>query len=300
MINKECPKISVILPVYNAVETVEQTIYSIVNQIYSNIEFIIIDGSSNDGTIEILEKYKSKIDIMVSEEDNGIYDAMNKGIDLATGEWIYIIGSDDFLYNQETFSVVAKYFDSAVDIISGVVWSVDEKTLIQYYNSNNYPHGKEVDLLNNDVRAHHQGLFIRSCLMKLLKFDTIYKVGADFRLLLQLWLNPNYKLLKVDIPIAFFSTAGKGSKDINLRKLEHEKVVKEFEGVLKQNNVDINKLLGRNNETFIKNKIKTWIKGILLKCDLKTLIIKYQWKDGRNTKKIHSCSWSNCRWCKRK
>jgi len=92
----ESPLVSVITVSYNAVNTIEKTIQSVLEQSYENIEFIIIDGGSTDGTVDIIKKYKSDISYWVSEKDNGIYEAMNKGISLAKGEFIGILNADDF------------------------------------------------------------------------------------------------------------------------------------------------------------------------------------------------------------
>ena len=105
--NEMCyPKISIITVSYNAVATIEQTILSVINQTYENIEYIIIDGGSTDGTIDIIKKYKDKISYWVSEQDNGIYDAMNKGIDVATGDYIQFLNADDCLVNKEIIKIV--------------------------------------------------------------------------------------------------------------------------------------------------------------------------------------------------
>ena len=97
-------KVTIITVTYNSASTVEQTILSVLNQSYKNIEFIIVDGVSSDETLNIVGKYKSKISKIISEKDMGIYDAMNKGIELATGDVIGFLHSDDFLFsNTETY-----------------------------------------------------------------------------------------------------------------------------------------------------------------------------------------------------
>mgnify|MGYP000302656355 FL=1 len=106
---KEFPLISVVTVSYNAIATIEQTILSVINQKYSAIEYIIIDGGSTDGTVDIIKKYEDKISYWVSERDNGIYDAMNKGIRHATGKIVGIINSDDW-YEMDAFATVADLY----------------------------------------------------------------------------------------------------------------------------------------------------------------------------------------------
>src|SRR5688572_26809863 len=92
------PKVSIITAVYNGDLYLEQTIQSVLAQTYANIEYIVIDGGSKDGTVAILKKYASKLAYWVSEPDKGIYDAWNKGVQAATGEWIAFLGADDLLF----------------------------------------------------------------------------------------------------------------------------------------------------------------------------------------------------------
>ena len=176
--------ISVITVSYNAVSTIEQTILSVINQTYSNIEYIIIDGGSTDGTIDIIRRYEDKIAYWVSEPDRGIYDAMNKGASKANGEYIAFLNSDDW-YELDAVSIIAQFADGKTDLISGI---------IKLYKNNIflYAHGASMDNIYNEMIAHpstfmRRDLFADYDLMLRLKkhgghFVFIDKVIANFRL----------------------------------------------------------------------------------------------------------------------
>ena len=104
---EEAMKVSIITVCYNSAKTIEHTIKSVAGQDYGNIEYIIIDGGSTDGTLDIIDRYKDKISVLVSEPDEGIYDAMNKGISIASGELIGMINSDDW-YGPYTVSAAVR------------------------------------------------------------------------------------------------------------------------------------------------------------------------------------------------
>ena len=106
------PTLSVITIVYNNVRDIERTMLSVLNQTYPNIEYIIVDGKSTDGTLQIIERYKSRIANLISEKDEGIYDAMNKGIAAATGDYVIFMNSGDEFYKSDT---VEKVFETAPD-----------------------------------------------------------------------------------------------------------------------------------------------------------------------------------------
>ena len=118
--NSKNPLVSIITVVYNAEEFLEETILSVLNQDYKNIEYIIIDGGSTDLTLDIIKKYHEKIDIFVSEDDKGIFDAMNKGIGLANGEWLNFLNAGDVLcfdkFDWHKFK--SDLQDSGADIIA--------------------------------------------------------------------------------------------------------------------------------------------------------------------------------------
>ena len=135
-------KISLITVSYNSVNTIEQTIKSVINQTYSNIEYIIVDGMSTDGTLDIIKKYDDFINKKVVEIDNGIYDAMNKGISLCTGDIIGILNSDDFYYDKYVLeNIISTFKSSDVDsVYTDLVYvdKFDTNKIRRYWKSSEY------------------------------------------------------------------------------------------------------------------------------------------------------------------
>ena len=119
MLKNSNHKITIITVVFNASEGIKKTLKSIFSQSYKNIEIIVIDGGSTDGTIDIISDYSQYIDYFISEQDYGIYDAMNKGIRVATGEWICFMNSGDIFYSKDTVSNIFLDLDQKKDIIIG-------------------------------------------------------------------------------------------------------------------------------------------------------------------------------------
>ena len=117
---KNKPVISIVTVVRNCENTIEDTIINLINQEYPNIEYIVIDGGSTDGTLKKIRKYEKSIDYWISEPDGGIYDAMNKGIDLATGEWVNFMNAGDYFFNNSTINlIVSEIRKQNFDIIYG-------------------------------------------------------------------------------------------------------------------------------------------------------------------------------------
>lgn len=165
------PLITIITVCYNAVETIEKTILSVISQTYLNIEYIVIDGGSTDGTIDIINKYEDKITYWISESDKGIYDAMNKGIKLATGEWINFMNCGDSFYSNLTVENVFNQADSNSDIIYGdtnIILDIGE-----------FIKKGTVATSQNYMPFVHQSSFARTSLMKKYGFDTKYRICAD-------------------------------------------------------------------------------------------------------------------------
>ena len=138
------PKISIITVVYDGVSTIDRCITSVLGQNFDNLEYIIVDGGSTDGTVGIIRKYKDRINVIVSEKDQGIYDAMNKGIALATGDIIGTLNADDFFTDNEVLDEIARIFEqSTVDILySNLDFVRENGSISRKWRSGKYNAGK--------------------------------------------------------------------------------------------------------------------------------------------------------------
>lgn len=190
--NKEQVLISIITVCFNSAKTIRQTIESVLNQTYSNIEYIIVDGKSTDNTLEIIKEYEEQfinkgiLYRYVSEPDNGIYDAMNKGVNMATGEWIGIINSDDWYEIDACINVIETLKNNPkMDIFAGVERFISESAGQGYYK---YTISSIKDI-EYSMSICHPTVFIRSPLYKLKQFDTSFKIVADWDLLKYLICN---------------------------------------------------------------------------------------------------------------
>ena len=201
------PLISVIVVVFNAKSSIEACIKSVLEQDLF-FELIVIDGLSQDGTIRILEMFKDHFSYFVSEGDNGIYDAMNKGIDAANGKYIYFLGADDVLYSRDVFTVISDYLvDNNLDLLFGNI--IYENGLIVK------PRFKSLLLLHNSI--HHQGTFYSASLFKEFRYDTRYTTFADYELNLSCYLmREGLKVTSIDKIIASCSMNGKSHLTPNL------------------------------------------------------------------------------------
>lgn len=173
------PLISIITVVYNNVEEIEQTILSVLNQTYPTIEYIIIDGGSTDGTIDYIKKYSPQISYWISEPDKGIYDAMNKGILKASGEWVNFMNSGDLFFSEKTLTDVFTHVSADMDVVWG-------DTLIKRRKRLQIKKGKWKENEFSDLC--HQSVFVRTALMKQYNFDVKYKIAADLNLLYKLYM----------------------------------------------------------------------------------------------------------------
>lgn len=177
------PLISIITVSFNAVSTIEKTILSVINQTYPNIEYIIIDGGSTDGTVDVIKKYSDKITYWISELDKGIYDAMNKGTDVASGEWINFMNSGDTFYCSSTISDTVQYIqEKNIDVVYG-------NRILSFAENNFLQRPDSLTKFNEFFPIFHQSTFVKTNLMKGFKYDLKFKICSDYSFFHTLWKN---------------------------------------------------------------------------------------------------------------
>ncbi len=223
------PQLSIIIPAYNSAKTIEETLNSVIEQNVENIECLVIDGSSTDGTVAILEKYSIQFPFIkyISETDKGIYDAMNKGIALAKGNYLYFMGSDDVFYNNSVLSdLFAHPYFNTIDFIYADV-------LFKY---NRFRVGEEktyLKLIKNQDNICHQAIFYAKHIFeKLGNYNLNYPIYADFNLNIRCFRDDTITKKYLNTIICIFNEKGTShfhrSKDTYFIEL-HEEYVQTYE-----------------------------------------------------------------------
>ena len=182
-------KISIITVCKDSIETINECIDSVLSQNYTNLEYIIVDGDSSDGTLDIINNRGQDISRYISEKDSGIYDAMNKGISLATGDVVGFLNSDDLYAGPDILKIVAEAFvNNDIDSCYGDLQYVSKNNtdkIIRYWKSCEFNY----ELFKSGWHPPHPTFFVRRTIYnKFGSFDTKYKIGADYALMLKLLL----------------------------------------------------------------------------------------------------------------
>ncbi|HCI56301.1 MAG TPA: glycosyltransferase family 2 protein [Bacteroidales bacterium] len=206
-------KISIITVCHNSVKTIRDTIESVLKQTYRDIEYIIIDGNSCDGTVELVNSYSDRIDKFISEPDSGMYNALNKGIKLASGDVIGILNSDDFLYNEHVIRRIADEFDRyGTDSVIGDVIFVRPDNfdkIVRYYSSAGFTPEK----FKYGIMPAHPAFYVkRKCYEKYGLYKEDYRIGSDFDLLLRFLLIHKITYRYLELPFVTMRTGGKSNK----------------------------------------------------------------------------------------
>lgn len=178
------PLVSIVTAVRNGERHLEPTIRSILDQTYDNVEYIVVDGQSTDGTVEMLRQYGERIDYWCSEPDAGIYDAMNKGIAQCRGDLVGIIGAGDRYEPEAVAKVVAAFSAEHADVVYGDVNIVDAETGIAF------PRRARSDLMPLSMSSiNHPSAFVRRALYLERAYDTRWRIAADYDLMLEYYVN---------------------------------------------------------------------------------------------------------------
>lgn len=228
-------KISIITVSYNSAETIRDTIESVIAQSYPNIEYILIDGASKDNTLNIIKEYSDKISVLVSEPDKGIYDAMNKGIKMATGDVVGILNSDDVFYDQNSVQRVAQGFREGVDAIYADLMYVNRNDLnkpSRFYSSKSFSFAK----VRFGIMLPHPTFYARKDLFDKFGFyKTNYRVAADFELIARFLAN---KINAVRIPVCLVKMREGGISSSDMKGRIHQNF--EIVRACRENNIYTN------------------------------------------------------------
>ena len=246
-------KISIITVVFNSANTIKHAIDSVLYQTYKNVEYIIVDGMSSDGTIDIINSYGSKISRFISEEDNGLYDAMNKGISMSTGDIVGFLNSDDFYINEKVIESIMIQFNknNSLEVLYGNILYVDRYDITRvvrrwesksYYDSY-FEHG--------NVPAH-PALYLSKKIFSIVgNFNTDLKFASDYEFMLRLFKLHKFKFYYLDMNFVCMRLGGKTSGGLKSRISQNIEIYRSW----KINNLNLPLLLFPYR---IINKIKQY------------------------------------------
>lgn len=221
------PKLSVITVVYNNARDIERTMLSVLGQTYTNIEYLIVDGLSTDGTLDIIKKYRDKIKL-ISENDEGIYDAMNKGLSGATGDYVLFMNSGDELYAPDT---VAKVFATAddADIYYGETEMMDDSGQSLGQRRHQAPEKFSWRSFKYGMSVSHQAIYIRRSLTE--PFDRKYELSADIDWIIRAAKKAR-KIVRVDAYVAKYLAGGMSKHKHRQSLLERFDIMKRYYGLV--------------------------------------------------------------------
>lgn len=235
-------KISIITVCYNSGSTIEGTILSVAKQSYKNIEYLIIDGNSKDNTVEIIKKHEDKITKWISESDKGLYDAMNKGIAIATGDLIGILNSDDVFNNELVLEEIANFHQSnTIDAsVGNILQHKENGKIIRLYSSKYW----SPDKLRIGYMPPHPSIFFKKELFNEFgNYQLGFKIGADYELITRFFLRNNITWKYSGITTTAMLVGGLSSSG----SASYSLITKEIQKALSMNNIKFSpmKIKGR-------------------------------------------------------
>lgn len=228
-------KLSIITVCFNTENTIEKTIKSILKQTFTEFEWVVVDGKSTDGTNEIIKKYIPKLEqkgIKInysSERDNGIYDAMNKGAQRATGEYLTYMNADDLYYKNNSIErVITILENTSADIVYGDTCFI--KPNGQYIEK-----AKSIETIIYHLPFCPQAAFVKSELQRQIKFDTQFRISADYDFFLRVYLQGN-QFQRVEQVVAYFTFGGVSNENL-IKTYKEDVAVKVKNGLERKNSI---------------------------------------------------------------
>ncbi|MBN2012040.1 glycosyltransferase [candidate division KSB1 bacterium] len=224
-------KLSVITISLNNYDGLKRTVNSVLSQDYKDFEYIIIDGGSTDDSIKLISSYPDGITQWVSEPDQGIYNAMNKGIIKAKGDYLHFLNSGDILVDGTVYSRIFRYSNLRADIIYGDIFEIKDNSK-QYLQKSLKPEELTLANFNTNARAtiQHPGAFIRRHLFENDLYDENYRIIADIHFFIKKIIFENCTVEYLDYPVSIFDNTGLSSQPENWQKtiFERERIFSEF------------------------------------------------------------------------
>ena len=214
----EKPLITIVTVVFNSYTYLEETIISVISQTYDNFEYIIIDGGSTDGTLDIIRKYEHTIDYWISEKDQGIYDAMNKSMSLITGEWVNFMNSGDMFFDKNVLQKI--YLNLSGDIVYGnhAIYINDKYKYVEI-------NVKKYSSIRN-IPCCHQSLFMKKSLLLKFPFDLNYHIAGDYDQFLKCQYN-GANVKHIPMTVSLFLDGG-------LSSVSRKKIIYEYYNIMKK------------------------------------------------------------------
>ena len=222
------PKLSVITIVYNNVRDIERTMLSVFGQTYTNIEYIIVDGLSNDGTLQVIQKYSDRISKLISEKDKGIYDAMNKGLAAATGDYVIFMNSGDEFYAPDTVAAVFATAPDA-DIYYGETEMINDEGQSLGQRRHQAPEAFTWRDFKYGMSISHQAIYIKRTLAE--PYDDRYKLSADIDWIIKAAKKAE-KIVNVNSYVAKYLVGGMSKKKHRQSLQERFDIMKRYYGLI--------------------------------------------------------------------
>jgi glycosyltransferase involved in cell wall biosynthesis len=216
-------KLTIITINFNNLEGLKRTVESVIYQLWQEFEYIIIDGGSTDGSAEYIQEMHSHFDYWVSEPDRGIYHAMNKGIEVARGEYLLFLNSGDYLYNKEVFYNINHHFNYEIDIFAGSLIIDNEEKTIKHH-----PEKMTFSYITHRTLAHQSTFIKRNLFIKLGLYDESLKIASDWAFFFKALALNGVSYQSIDYTISFYDTTGISSRNGALAAKERDFIFEKY------------------------------------------------------------------------